>query len=270
MKLFALLIASCLSLPAADVPPIAGDWLGTITFNGVDQRLAVHFRSAGDSWTGSLDAVDSGVLGSPLQGVSFAEAKLSFRVPKIQASYEGTLDGKTGIISGAWSQSGLKLPLDQHRMTAGQAAPRRPQEPKPPFPYEAENVAYDNPQAAGVRLAGTFTRPRGNGPFTTVLLITGSGPQNRDEEVMGHKPFLVLSDYPRFWPCRDLNDGRLSEPVLRRPTMCREPGKKLKSLMGLHKVLYRTPVISLQRPLPSVLKAIAYSCIAGQCRSSIP
>jgi len=56
-------------------------------------------------------------------------------------------------------------------------------------------VAYDNPQAPGVRLAGTLTKPKGAGPFPAVLLITGSGAQNRDEELMGHKPFLVLADY---------------------------------------------------------------------------
>jgi pimeloyl-ACP methyl ester carboxylesterase len=72
--------------------------------------------------------------------------------------------------------------------------PNRPQEPKPPLPYDAEDVTYSNPRA-NITLAGTLTRPRGGGPFPVVLLITGSGPQDRDETVMSHKPFLVLSDF---------------------------------------------------------------------------
>src|SRR5690606_17828723 len=73
------------------------------------------------------------------------------------------------------------------------APPARPQTPRPPFPYRAEEVVIDTP-TEGVRLAGTLTVPEGGGPFPAVLLITGSGAQDRDETVLGHKPFLVLAD----------------------------------------------------------------------------
>ena len=69
----------------------------------------------------------------------------------------------------------------------------RPQTPKPPFPYRSEEVTYEN-KAGGVKLAGTLTLPPGQGPFPAVLLITGSGPQDRDETILGHKPFLVIAD----------------------------------------------------------------------------
>jgi pimeloyl-ACP methyl ester carboxylesterase len=192
-----VLLWSALGLAAAaDAPTLSGDWQGTITFNGVSQHLAVHLKNSGADWTGSMDAIDSGVKGIPLASIVAADIKVAFAVPRITASYEGVLDAKTGVISGTWSQSGLKLPLDLHRATAAEArGPNRPQEPKPPFSYTAEDVTYENPQAPGVRLAGTFTRPKEGGPFRAVLLITGSGAQNRDEEIMGHKPFLVLSDY---------------------------------------------------------------------------
>jgi uncharacterized protein len=78
--------------------------------------------------------------------------------------------------------------------TANGAALNRPQEPKKPYPYDEEEVAYEN-KRDGVKLAGTLTFPRGKGPFPAVLLITGSGPQDRDESLLGHKPFLVLADY---------------------------------------------------------------------------
>jgi len=66
---------------------------------------------------------------------------------------------------------------------------------KPSAPYVEENVSYANSDAPGVTLAGTFTEPRAGGPFPAVLLITGAGPQDRDETISGHKPFLVLADY---------------------------------------------------------------------------
>src|SRR5438045_3300999 len=74
----------------------------------------------------------------------------------------------------------------------GEADSRRPQDPKRPYPYKDEEVTYDSKQA-GIRLAGTLTVPRGDGPFPAALLITGSGPQDRDEALMGHRPFLVLA-----------------------------------------------------------------------------
>ncbi len=81
-----------------------------------------------------------------------------------------------------------------YQAASPQASPR-PQEPKRPFPYLEEDVSYSNPAASGVTLAGTFTKPKTGGPFAAVLLITGPGPQDRDETMSGHKPFLVLSDY---------------------------------------------------------------------------
>ena len=70
----------------------------------------------------------------------------------------------------------------------------RPQEPKPPFPYKSEEVTFHNDKS-NIDLAGTLTIPEGKGPFPAVVLVTGSGPQDRDEALMGHKPFLVIADY---------------------------------------------------------------------------
>src|SRR5262249_36297291 len=96
-------------------------------------------------------------------------------------------------MTGTWKQSGVSLPLTLERVEKLPEL-RRPQEPKKPYPYHEEEVVYEN-AAGGSRLAGTLTMPRTGGPFPAVLLITGSGGQDRDETVMGHRPFLVLSDY---------------------------------------------------------------------------
>ena len=90
-------------------------------------------------------------------------------------------DGKE--IKGNWKQGALSLPLV---LKPGEKAgpPKRPQEPKPPFPYHAEEVTYENKEA-GIKIAGTLTLPKEGGPFPAVLLITGSGPQDRNEELLG-------------------------------------------------------------------------------------
>jgi pimeloyl-ACP methyl ester carboxylesterase len=72
---------------------------------------------------------------------------------------------------------------------------KRPQTPRPPFPYDEERVTVPNPAAPGVTLAATVTLPRGAGPHPAVVLLTGSGQQDRDESLFGHKPFAVLADF---------------------------------------------------------------------------
>src|SRR5690606_31321580 len=98
------------------------------------------------------------------------------------------------VINGQFYQGGQQLPLRLIKKDTQSVAIDRPQEPKPPFPYDIEEVRFANDEA-GITLAGTLTRPKGDGPFPAVILITGSGPQNRDEELFGHKPFWVIADH---------------------------------------------------------------------------
>src|SRR5712691_5734789 len=113
--------------------------------------------------------------------------------PRLSGAYEGQLAAGGAQIAGEWKQNGASLPLTLTR--AGKLPVlRRPQEPKKPYPYREEEVAYDNKQGHS-HLVGTLTLPRSGGPFPAALLITGSGQQDRDEALMGHRPFLVLADY---------------------------------------------------------------------------
>jgi hypothetical protein len=102
-------------------------------------------------------------------------------------------DGKS--IEGTWTQGPSSLPLRLDKAAGPVSGPARPQEPKEPLPYRVEEVSYPNPDAPGVTLSGTLTLPPSGGPFPAVVFVSGSGPQNRNEELLGHKPFLVLSDY---------------------------------------------------------------------------
>jgi dienelactone hydrolase len=106
--------------------------------------------------------------------------------------YKGMIVNDTTIV-GQWTQSGQSFQLDIKKLRAAFAV-NRPQEPKPPFPYSSEDVTFGN-KKFNIFLAGTLTIPEGKGPFPAVILITGSGAQNRDEALMGHKPFLVIADW---------------------------------------------------------------------------
>jgi hypothetical protein len=114
-----------------------------------------------------------------------------FAIPDQKITYSGVMNAAGDSIKGTFVQ-GQSLPLTFGRSIA--AAPsRRPQDPDPPFPYQTKDVAFES--APGVRLAGTIDIPQGKGPFPTVVFVTGSGPQDRDEAGMGHRPFLVIADY---------------------------------------------------------------------------
>ena len=190
-----VLIGSLMCAAAWAAPAdFAGDWAGTLDV-GMKLRIVVHLTASDGAWSGTMDSVDQSAKGIPIETVTVQDSSLTLDLPAIKGRYQGTLSDDGTQITGTWSQAGGTWPLN---FTRGDATsipgPNRPQEPKPPLPYNAEDVTYSNAKA-GITLAGTFTEPHGKGPFPAVLLITGSGPQDRDEAVMTHKPFLVLSDY---------------------------------------------------------------------------
>jgi hypothetical protein len=175
---------------------IAGDWSGVLDVGAAKLTLVLHIaQSAGDALTATLDSPDQGANGIPVDAISLSNGTLKFEMKRIVASYEGALNSDGSEISGKFTQGGVSFPLTLKRGVMRKEPPKRPQEPKPPYPYREEEVSYDNTTAQGVRLAGTLTLPKTQGPFPAVLLITGSGPQDRNESLLGHKPFLVLADH---------------------------------------------------------------------------
>ena len=194
MRSLRLIFAACALAVAAGDAPFAGDWMGSLDTNGKTLRIALHLKHEAARWSGTFDSLDQGASGIPMDRVEVDGNKLVWKMAAAGIVYEGAFDPASGAISGTFSQGGGKFPL-QFKHAAPPAPPLRPQEPKPPFPYVSEAVGYPNPQAEGVRLAGTLTKPKGPGKFPAVLMITGSGAQNRDEEIFGHKPFLVIADF---------------------------------------------------------------------------
>ena len=178
---------------AAPVVPksLEGVWEGTI--EGAAIRLVLKVKPLPDgTLVLSLDSPDQGSNGIPINALKLADKLLTFDVKLIKGAYEGTFDPEAKVFKGKWKQGGASLGLDLKKTDKPKEA-RRPQTPKPPFPYRTEEVAYRN-ATADVKLAGTLSLPNGDGPFPAVLLITGSGAQDRDETLFGHKPFLVLAD----------------------------------------------------------------------------
>jgi pimeloyl-ACP methyl ester carboxylesterase len=183
---------------AVKAPPIPkeleGFWEGKLKVTaGIELRLVLRVEKQKD---GQLKAMlaspDQGANNIPVSSIELKGDDLTFESKGIGAKYVGkkAKDGKG--FDGQFTQGRLKLPLALKKTDKFSVAPR-PQTPKPPFPYRAEEVTYEN-KAGGVTLAGTLTLPPGKGPFAAVLLITGSGPQDRDETILGHKPFLVIAD----------------------------------------------------------------------------
>lgn len=177
--------------------PFAGSWHGVLDAGAAKLRLVFHVTTAPDgTLAGTLDSPDQGARGIPASGVSAEGRNLTFVLAALGARFEGTLaEGDTALV-GTFAQAGATFPLTLRREEAGAVAapPRRPQIPAPPYPYREEETSVSNPEA-GVTLAGTLTLPSGPGPHPAVVLVSGSGPQDRDETLLGHKPFLVLADH---------------------------------------------------------------------------
>ena len=191
--LLSVLLFVALSLAYGD-QSIEGTWLGTLKFSGTELRIVFKIlKSTEGKLTATLDSPDQGAKDIPVEEVVFQNGHLRLDAKSINGLFEGDMKEDNSTIEGQWSQGGMSLPLVLKRTDKVPEAVR-PQEPKPPYPYDEREVVYEN-KTAGVKLAGTLTLPKSGGPFPAVLLITGSGPQDRDETVFGHRPFLVLADY---------------------------------------------------------------------------
>jgi pimeloyl-ACP methyl ester carboxylesterase len=177
------------SEPAEPRPDVEGHWEGTIEVPGSPLSVVIDLAQGGDGWSGTFGSPAQGVSGIPLEAVRVSGAEIEFAIADVPGApvFKGKLTA--GEISGTFTQSGQSFPFRLGRETS--ASPARPQESLGSLPYDEEPVTY---ASGDVTLAGTLTMPRGPGPFPAALLVSGSGPQDRNEEVFSHKPFLVLAD----------------------------------------------------------------------------
>jgi hypothetical protein len=179
-------------------PPseIDGTWLGTLDVGPTKLRVVFKIINTPDGLTAHAESPDQGPGSIPATSVKRDGNSLTIIINALQATFEGKIAADLNSIDGTFTQRNQPLPLTLKRVKDQSAVEplRRPQNPVKPYPYREEEVTYAN-KAAGTTLAATLAVPSGQGPFPAVLLISGSGPNDRDESMLGHKPFLVLSDY---------------------------------------------------------------------------
>ena len=180
-RVVAVIVSLLLSLAAYSQ---TGTWSGKVNVQGTSLSVVFHLDESGCTF----DSPDQGARGIPAEASLSDLGKVVIKVPSIGATYEGLWLG--GRIVGSLSQSGSSFPLT---LVPGEPELKRPQTPVGPFPYSCEEVSFSNGDAV---LKGTLVLPEGYTRDTpAVIMVTGSGQQNRDEELMQHKPFLVIADY---------------------------------------------------------------------------
>jgi pimeloyl-ACP methyl ester carboxylesterase len=181
--------------PGDAVFPVEGLWQGAVEVRGMRLRYQLHLLHDTDGeLIGALDNLDQGVTGLPAVRLSQKESAVHFEIPAVAGVYEGTLNPAKTELKGTWSQLGVENEKLDFKRGEQPLELRRPQNPVRPYAYREEEVSFSN-EAAHVTLAGTLTLPKTGGPFPAVVLIAGSGPNDRDESMANHKPFLVLADF---------------------------------------------------------------------------
>ena len=195
--IISLLLAFFAMMGRAQVQPtteLIGSWSGKLDLGVIKLTLVLHLEQADGYVVVTLDSPDQNAMGIGTFKEFLSDDSLAVKVEQLNLTYRARL--KEGKLDGTFSQNGLSIPLV---MTRGLPEVKRPQHPKPPYPYETEEVSFTN-VADGATLAGTLTWPLGYDKQAkqkpvVVLLVSGSGQQNRDEGLLGHKPFLVIADY---------------------------------------------------------------------------
>ena len=193
MRTFSILLISLFTSISLSAQDITGQWNGVLKVQETQLRLVFNVTKTDKGVSSTMDSPDQGAKGIPTTTTNFENSILKITIANAKIEYEGIL-GNDNIIVGTFKQSGQSFPMNLSKEEIEKEKLVRPQEPIKPYPYYSEDVTFEN-KKAGIILAGTLTLPKKDGVFPVVILISGSGPQNRDEELLGHKPFLVLSDY---------------------------------------------------------------------------
>ena len=189
----ALSIGILFSSPAFSQKKFEGNWQGKLNV-GVELRIVFHVKANADgSFSSTMDSPDQSAFGIACDSTQVTDNKIRMVLTKANIIYTGKLSGKENI-KGTFTQGGKILPLDLKKTDKDEVEKYiRPQTPVPPFPYRSMDVEYDNTDKT-LHFGATITIPQGKGPFPAIVMITGSGKQDRDESLFEHKPFAVIAD----------------------------------------------------------------------------
>ena len=192
MKTISIFILTLLTSFTVTAQDITGKWNGALKIQGTQLRLVFNVTKSDNGYSATMDSPDQRVADIPVSSTTFENSKIKFEIANAGIVYIGEL--KDSEIVGTFKQNGQEFPMNLSKKAIEKEVAKRPQTPVKPYPYYSEEVTFQNTKA-NISLAGTLTLPTKEGKFPVVILITGSGPQTRDEEIFGHKAFLVLSDY---------------------------------------------------------------------------
>jgi pimeloyl-ACP methyl ester carboxylesterase len=185
--IFILLVLATLQSNAQ----IEGYWKGQIKLGAQELEMAFDIKATGNGFSATLDVPAQGAFDIPVDETVFQENRLNMTMSAMGATYSGML--KESRIEGEFTQHGMTFPLNLEKGSK-EAKQVRPQDPQPPFDYRVTEVSFTNEKEGNI-LTGTLTIPKGKGPFPAMVLVSGSGQQNRDGELMNHRPFWVIADY---------------------------------------------------------------------------
>lgn len=190
MKPIASLLVSLFTITSLFSQEISGTWQGALNVQGTKLEIVFHIEKQTEGYISTMDSPTQGAYGIKTTKTTFENGKLQITAIDLGLFYQGTLKGDS--ISGTFNQNGIPFPLAL--VKTEKKTQLRPQEPKEPYPYAVEEIIFSNTKEK-IDLAGTLTLPKVNGKSPAVILVAGSGPNDRDETIFGHKPFWVLADY---------------------------------------------------------------------------
>jgi len=173
---------------------ITGDWYGQIDVQGSKLRISFHVNEKDKTYATTMDSPDQMAFGIPTDETIVLNNNITISLKSMMIVFNGRLN--KDIIKGTFSQGGMDFPLIlSHKKITKEKKKPKFQEPTKPYPYKSEEITFVNKKANNITLSGTLTLPKNIKKPVVAILISGSGPQNRDEEILDHKPFLVLADH---------------------------------------------------------------------------
>lgn len=195
MKKKILLIILALVATGLQAQKITGDWYGLLEVQGTQLKIIYHIEQNNEVLTSTMDSPDQNATGLPIDETTLLNNELFLNAKSMGITYRGIVNKNMDTIRGSFVQGAVELPLILTRTESEKKIISRPQDPTD-YPYYKEDVVFNN-AIDGIELAGTLTLPKDKKVTKIVILISGSGPQNRDEEVaaFNHRPFLVWSDW---------------------------------------------------------------------------
>jgi len=192
--IIAFILITSISIASVFSQDIIGTWSGKTKRGDKELTFVFQIKKENNTYSSTMAVPTFRIDGIKPTTTTFEDGKLVIDGSNVGMKYEGTYNAELQQFEGTYKEGTIVLSLNLKRGAAKIADSKRPQEPTKPYPYYEEEVVFENVEAK-ISLSGTLTLPSKKGKYPVAILISGSGAQDRDETFMGHKPFLVLSDY---------------------------------------------------------------------------